>query len=226
MIIILDFGSQTSELIARRIRECCVFSEVVPHDISIEDLKKRNPEGIIISGGPASVYDINSPQSVEGIFDLGIPVLGICYGMQLMSKTLGGDVKKGHTQEYGKSHLQIDDSTSIFDGIYLEMVSWMSHGDTVNKLPEGFKVLAHTKNCANAAIGNVKKKLYGVQFHPEVVHTPKGIDIIKNFVYKICGCEATWTMQNYIETAIEDLRKQVGKEKVLLRLAEELTLQQ
>ena len=219
MIIILDFGSQNSELIARRIRECSVFSEVVPHDISVVELKKRNPEGIIISGGPASVYDENAPLAADGLFDLGIPVLGICYGMQLMSKTLGGEVKNGKKQEYGKAHLQIDDSSTLFEGIHLEMVSWMSHGDSVVKLPTGFKALAHTKNCSYAAIGNVKKKLYGVQFHPEVVHTPKGIDIIKNFVYKICGCETSWTMQNYIETAVDDLRKKVGKDRVLIALS-------
>ncbi|MFC1477950.1 glutamine-hydrolyzing GMP synthase [Candidatus Margulisiibacteriota bacterium] len=219
MIIILDFGSQYSELIARRIRESHVYSEVVPHDITLAELKKKKPKGIILSGGPSSVYDKNAPEPAFNIFNIGVPVLGICYGMQLMAKMCGGEVKHKKAHEYGKAHLQIDDNKDLFAGIYLEMICWMSHGDSVVKLPSGFRKLAHTQNTPYASISNAAKKLYGVQFHPEVAHTPKGMDIIKNFLYKICGCKPDWTMQNYIETAVQNIRKTVGKEKVLVALS-------
>jgi GMP synthase (glutamine-hydrolysing) len=219
MIIILDFGSQYSELIARRIRECHVYSEVVPHDITLADLKKKKPKGLILSGGPASVYDSAAPVPDAAIFKLGLPMLGICYGMQLITKMLGGEVRQGQKQEYGKAHLQIDHNQDLFAGIYLEMVCWMSHGDTVVKLPPGFQTLAHTNNTAYAAISNPQKKIFGVQFHPEVVHTPKGMDIIKNFVYKIADCAPHWTMQNFIETALRQIKKEVGREKVLIALS-------
>ncbi|MFA5927746.1 MAG: glutamine-hydrolyzing GMP synthase [Candidatus Margulisiibacteriota bacterium] len=219
MILILDFGSQYSELIARRIRECNVYSEVIPHDSSAEEIIKKKPKGIILSGGPASVYDKHAPLPVKKIFSLGIPILGICYGLQAMAEVLGGKVKKGKVQEYGKAHLQIDNSDDLFAGIFLEMTCWMSHGDSVIKLPKGFRKLAHTNSTPFAAVGDPKKKLFGVQFHPEVVHTPKGVELIKNFVYKICGCKADWTMQNFVHTAIAKIKKTVGKEKVLIALS-------
>ncbi|MFC1596265.1 glutamine-hydrolyzing GMP synthase [Candidatus Margulisiibacteriota bacterium] len=219
MIAIIDFGSQYSELIARRIRECHVYSEVIPPDIDVEALRQKKPKGIILSGGPSSVYDKEAPFPSAGIFDMGIPVLGICYGMQLMSKMLGGEVKHKKTQEYGKAHLKIEDNKDLFEDIYLEMICWMSHGDSVIKLPEGFRTLAQTKNTPYAAIGNLERRLFGVQFHPEVAHTPKGMDIIKNFLYKICGCSPDWTMQNYIETAVKNIKDTVGKDNVLIALS-------
>jgi len=219
MIVILDFGSQYSELIARRIRECHVYSEVLPHDTSITNIKNKKPKGIILSGGPSSVYDKNAPTISKKIFTLGIPILGICYGMQLMTKILGGEVSHKKKQEYGKAHLQIDNNKNLFANIYLEMVCWMSHGDAVMKLPKGFRKIAHTKNSNYAAIADNKRNLYGVQFHPEVVHTPKGMTIIKNFLYNICKCEPSWTMKNFIEEEINNIRKSIGKENVLIALS-------
>ena len=174
MIAILDFGSQYSKLIARKVRELNVYCEIVPHDITPEELKKKKPEGIICSGGPSSVFDDKSPKCDKELFNLGIPTLGICYGMQLMAHMLGGEVIRGSKHEYGKANLYIDNNFDLFEGLWMEMVIWMSHGDSVVRLPEGFKRLGHTENCSIASMGNPQEKLYGVQFHPEVVHTPKG----------------------------------------------------
>ena len=220
MIVILDFGSQYSELIARRIRECNVFSEVVAHTKTIDEIKEKyNPKGIILSGGPSSVFDPTSPTCDQNIFDSDIPVLGICYGMQYMAHSLGGEVKQGSKHEYGKSNFYIDNNFDLFEGLWLEMAIWMSHGDEVISLPHGFQRLGHTPNCNIAAFGDQKRKLYGVQFHPEVVHTPKGIELIKNFVHTICGCEKDWTADSFVETSIKQIRETVKDDKVLCALS-------
>jgi GMP synthase (glutamine-hydrolysing) len=219
LVIVLDFGAQYSMLIARRVRECNVYTEVLPHDTPVSELKKRNVKGIIVSGGPASVYEKDAPKADPELWNSGIPILGICYGLQLMAKELGGEVKQEKKREYGKADLLIDDETNIFAGLPNKIRSWMSHGDTVINLPQGFKPLAHTDNTKFAAIGNPENKLFGVQFHPEVVHTPKGIEILKNFVYLICNCKPTWTTANFIEEQVKELRAKVGKDKILLALS-------
>ncbi|MFA5104415.1 MAG: glutamine-hydrolyzing GMP synthase [Candidatus Margulisiibacteriota bacterium] len=219
LIVVLDFGAQYSMLIARRVRECNVYSELLPYNTPLEELKKRDVKGIILSGGPGSVYEKDAPKLDPRIWESGIPILGICYGMQLMAKDLSGDVKGEKTREYGKATLTIDDHTNLFAGLGKELTSWMSHGDSVTKLPEGFKVLAHTDATKIAAMGSKEKRLYGVQFHPEVMHTENGTEIIKNFVYIVCDCEATCTTKSFIERAVEKVRATVGKEKILLGLS-------
>ncbi|HAR62609.1 MAG: GMP synthase (glutamine-hydrolyzing) [Candidatus Margulisiibacteriota bacterium] len=219
VIVILDFGSQYTELIARRVRECKVYSEILPSSSTPEDIRKFNPSGIIISGGPSSVYDEDAPKLNKDIYKMNLPILGICYGMQLLANDLGGEVQKKDTQEYGKSHLMIDDNFDLFEGLWLEMVVWMSHGDAVVKLPEGFKAIAHTANCPIAGMANRKSQFFGVQFHPEVAHTPKGMEIIRNFVFKICGCLPTWTTTSFVRDSIKEIRQIVGKDKVLLGLS-------
>ncbi len=220
MIIIVDFGSQYSELIARRIRELKVYSEVVPHTISLDEIQnKYQAKGIIFSGGPASVYDQDSPRINPEILQAGIPILGICYGMQLLAIELGGEVKKGKKQEYGPASLLIDNNFDLFEGLWLETSIWMSHGDSVTKLPEGFHQLGHTENCINAAMGNPYKKIYGVQFHPEVVHTPRGIEIIRNFVYGIAGCKPNWTPESFIKYMSTEIKNTVKNNRVLCALS-------
>jgi GMP synthase (glutamine-hydrolysing) len=220
LIIILDYGSQYSQLIARRVRECNVYSELVAHDISAAKIKELNPEGIILSGGPASVYAKDAPTVDQKILELDIPILGVCYGMQLIVQNLGGKVELHEgKREYGKAELKIDSSSDLFINIPEKFIAWMSHGDSCVKLPQGFTTIASTANLENGAIENKSKKIYGVQFHPEVVHTQRGADIIRNFVHGICHAKQTWTMSNYIEAEIERIRKQVGKEKVLLGLS-------
>ncbi len=219
MIAILDFGSQYSELIARRIRETQVYSEVLPYNTSAEKLLQSNIKGIILSGGPSSVYDEGAPQCDPKIFDLGIPVLGVCYGMQLMAKQLGGNVERADRGEYGKAELQIDDPIDLLFNVDTGITMWMSHGDSVVDLPNGFEVIAHTANTPCAAIADHVKKLYGVQFHPEVVHSAGGMAMICNFVYHICKCEPNWTTDAFIENAIREIREQVGTKRVLLALS-------
>jgi len=219
LIAVLDFGAQYAMLIARRVRECNVYCEILPHNITAAELKKMKVKGIILSGGPASVYEKNAPTLDRTIWKSGIPVLGICYGTQLMAKDLGGSVKAEKKREYGKTELFIDDETNIFAGLPKQIICWMSHGDVVVKLPKDFRVLAHTKNTPLAAIGNPEKKLYGVQFHPEVVHTEKGIEIIKNFVYVVCGCKPTWTTKYFIEEQLKEIKQFVGKDKILCALS-------
>jgi GMP synthase (glutamine-hydrolysing) len=221
MIIILDFGSQYSEVIARRIREINVYSEVIAHNTSLKEIKRKYPKvkGIILSGGPATVTEENAPKCDPEIFQNNIPVLGICYGMQLMAHTLGGKTDKEVTKEYGKASLFIDDNFDLLEGLWLETTIWMSHGVTVTQMPEGFHKLGHTSTCEIAAMGNPNKKLYGVQFHPEVAHTAKGMDILRNFVYKICGCLPTWTAKAFVATAIAEIKKEVGDKKVLCALS-------
>ncbi len=219
-ILILDFGSQYSELIARRIRETNVFSLVVSNYITIEDILDINPKGIILSGGPNSVYDQNAPKCNEKIFDLGIPILGICYGMQLMVKELGGSVTSATKKaEYGRAPISIDLESELLSDVEDKSIMWMSHGDSINSLPGGFNKIAHTENTLHAAISNDNKKLFGVQFHPEVIHSEFGMSVIKNFVYKISNCAADWTTETFLEETIPRIREQVGSKKVLLALS-------
>ncbi|MFP5275369.1 glutamine-hydrolyzing GMP synthase [Coleofasciculus sp.] len=219
MIVILDFGSQYSELIARRIRETQVYSEVISYRTSAEQLRQLSPKGIILSGGPNSVYDDAAPQCDPEIWRLGIPVLGVCYGMQLMVQQLGGKVIRSQRGEYGKASLRIDDPTDLLTNVEESSTMWMSHGDSCEELPDGFEVLAHTDNTSCAAIAHHEKKLYGVQFHPEVVHSVGGIALIRNFVYHICDCEPTWTTEAFVEEAIREIRAKVGEKRVLLALS-------
>lgn len=219
LIVILDFGSQYSELITRRIRETQVYSEVISYRTTTEQLRQLNPKGIILSGGPNSVYDQLAPQCDREIWHLGIPILGVCYGMQLMVQQLGGEVVRAERAEYGKASLSIDDPTDLLTNVEDGTTMWMSHGDSCTTLPEGFKVLAHTANTACAAVAHHEKKLYGVQFHPEVVHSVGGIALIRNFVYHICDCEPTWTTAAFVEEAIREIRAKVEDKRVLLALS-------
>lgn len=219
MIIVLDFGGQYNQLIARRVRECGVYCEVKSYKTPIDEIKAKNPKGIIFTGGPNSVYDENSPHIGKEIFELGVPVLGICYGCQLMAYTLGGKVSSCVTSEYGKTETVYDNSSLLFKGLPEKAISWMSHTDFVSEIPEGFKVSAHTADCPVAAYENAEKKLYAVQFHPEVNHTENGCKMIDSFVKNVCGCIGDWTMGNYAKTAIEDIRNRVGDGKVLLALS-------
>ncbi|EGJ34617.1 MULTISPECIES: glutamine-hydrolyzing GMP synthase [Moorena] len=219
MIVILDFGSQYSELIARRIRETNVYSEVLSYQTTAQQLQQLHPQGIILSGGPNSVYDDGAPLCDPEIWNLGIPVLGVCYGMQLMVQQLGGTVTRAKKAEYGKAALLIDHPTELLSNVRDHSTMWMSHGDSCVTLPDGFEVLAHTQNTPCATIANYHKKLYGVQFHPEVVHSTDGLALIRNFVYNICECEPTWTTAAFIEEAIREVRAKVGEKRVLLALS-------
>ena len=201
VIAVLDLGGQYSHLITRRVRECEVYSELVPFTIGAEELQGRNAKGVVLSGGPASVYDSNAPKCDLGIFEIGVPVLGICYGFQLMVHMLGGRVKATNRHEYGRTQLRIRDKTDLFEGLDTQLVSWMSHGDYAEELPAGFDVIADSDNCPTAAIRDAKRKLYGVQFHPEVSHTEHGREIVKNFV-SITGCRHNWTPQSIIQSAV------------------------
>ncbi|HSU57108.1 MAG TPA: glutamine-hydrolyzing GMP synthase, partial [Candidatus Dormibacteraeota bacterium] len=219
-IIILDFGSQYTQVIARRIRECNVYSQIVPFNIPTKQLRALQPKGIILSGGPASVYAKGSPHSDRAIFDLGVPVLGICYGLQLLAQYLGGKVEPGQKREYGKGTLKVKDGfCPLFANLPEQLQVWNSHGDRMTKLPRGFKSVAVTENSAYAAVENRARKLFGLQFHPEVAHTPRGRDILANFVHNICGCGKNWTMLSYIDEAVDAIRQQVGSEKVILGLS-------
>lgn len=219
MIVILDFGSQYSELIARRIRETQVYSEVLSYRTTAEQLRQLNPKGIILSGGPSSVYDSGAPHCDPEIWQLGIPMLGVCYGMQLMVQQLGGGVERAERGEYGKAALYIDDPTDLFTNVDDGTTMWMSHGDSVTALPAGFELLAHTDNTPCAAIADHNRKLYGVQFHPEVVHSLGGQALIRNFVYHICACEPTWTTAAFVEETVREIRAKVGEKRVLLALS-------
>lgn len=221
LVIVLDFGGQYNQLIARRVRECGVYCEVRSYKTPIEELKALNPKGIIFTGGPNSVYDEKSPHITKDIFDLNIPILGICYGAQLMAYTLGGEVSACETSEYGKTDTHYDNSSVLFGGIHLPETasSWMSHTDYVSKIPEGFRITAHTADCPAAAFENAERKLYAVQFHPEVNHTFAGQGMIDSFVKNVCGCIGDWTMAGYAKTAISEIREKVGDGKVLLALS-------
>lgn len=218
-VAILDFGSQYTHLIARRIRECGVYSEIVPYDIKSSQLLNMSPKAIILSGGPASVSQRESPVCNRDIFDMGIPVLGICYGAQLMARCLGGRVAKSSLREYGKATLKIISRKGIFNGLREREIVWMSHGDKIIRLPQGFRIIGSTNNARIAAMEDVKKRLYGVQFHPEVIHTPKGKRILRNFLIDIAHCRLSWSMRSFIEDSIRELREKIGKERVLCALS-------
>ncbi|MBL7070263.1 MAG: glutamine-hydrolyzing GMP synthase [Candidatus Omnitrophica bacterium] len=220
-ILILDFGSQYTQLIARRVRENKVFSSIIPYNTPAKDIQAMQPKGLILSGGPASVTKIKkSPYPDKGIFKLGVPVLGVCYGMQVIAEMLGGKVKSSREREFGKIELFIDDNRDLFAQMPGNFSCWASHGDELKKFPSGFHVSAHTLNAPIAAISNRQRKIYGVQFHPEVTHTEKGNQIISNFLFKICGCLSRWTMQSFIRDCVENLKKTIGRnDKVIMGLS-------
>ena len=218
-VLILDFGGQYKELIARRVRECGVYSIVKPGDISLDKIREIDPIGIILTGGPNSVYKKESPHCDKAIFDMGIPVLGICYGMQLLSWSLGGEVAPCSSSEYGKTKMQVNTDSLLFAGLYPIQIGLMSHTDQVTKLPVGFKSIAHTVSCENAAIENAAKKLYGFQFHPEVESTPNGTAMIRSFLYSVCGAKGDYDLKNLEQQLISDVKKQVGDAHVLLALS-------
>ncbi|MCI0559135.1 MAG: glutamine-hydrolyzing GMP synthase [Nitrososphaera sp.] len=214
-IVVLDFGSQYSHLICRRIREANVYCELLPYNTSAKVIEELDPKGIIFSGGPASVYAKNAPRPSKEVLKMGRPILGICYGHQVLVDSFGGRVRKTNSREYGRAGLVIDDGSDLFKNLGSRINCWMSHGDAAEKVPEGFKVLGHTENSFSAAIGNKEKKMYGIQFHPEVVHTERGTQILKNFAQTISGAAADWDMESFIESTVRDIRRKVGKEKVL-----------
>ena len=219
-IVILDFGSQYTQVIARRIRECSVYSVILPFHTPVEEIRKLRPSGIILSGGPSSVYSAKAPLPDKGIFQLGIPILGICYGVQLLAHFLGGKVEKGLKREYGKGTLSVQDpSCDLFRKLPGTLQVWNSHGDKLTRLPKGFVAVATTENSDFAAIESRERRFYGLQFHPEVAHTPKGKEILSNFVHGVCGCGKNWTMRNYVDQAVDEIRRQVGSEKVILGLS-------
>ena len=221
-IIVLDFGGQYNQLIARRVRECGVYCEVKPYTTPLAELKKMNPIGFIFTGGPNSVYLETSPRVDAGIFEMGLPVLGICYGCQLMAHTLGGRVAAAQddsAREYGKTETFYDTTCPLFKGLPETGISWMSHGDYMEKVPDGFALAAHSKACPNVAIADVKRGFYGVQYHPEVNHTENGVKMIRNFLYEVCGAKGDWTMEDYKRTAIAAIREKVGGGRVLLALS-------
>ncbi len=218
-IVVLDFGAQYSKLIARRVREAKVYSLILPFNTPIEELKALDPAGIIFSGGPASVHASGAPKPDPAIFDLGVPVLGICYGVQLLADMLGGKVEAADEREYGIAHLTHDDPTGFLSDIDAQTQVWMSHGDKITQLPEGFKAIGHTENSPYAAIADAGNRRYGVQFHPEVVHTPQGAQMLSNFVHNVCGCDASWDMGSFVDMALEEIRAQVGDRKVLCGLS-------
>jgi len=219
MIAIFDFGSQYSKIIARKIRESHVYCEVLPHNTSLDVLKEKKVKGIIFSGGPSSVFHENSPKANLDLYESNIPILGICYGMQMMAMQLDGEVIPGDKHEYGKAIFNIDQPMNLFHGFLKEIPIWMSHGDMVIKMPKGFQRLGHTSNCAIASMGNYEKKLYGVQFHPEVTHTPKGLEILQNFIYTICDCKPNWTPKSYIKEILPAIKQEIKSEKVLCALS-------
>ncbi|MDO4793861.1 MAG: glutamine-hydrolyzing GMP synthase [Filifactor alocis] len=219
MIIVVDFGGQYNQLIARRVRECNVYCEVYPYKKALAKIKELRPIGVIFTGGPNSVYEEKAPKIEAELFELGIPVLGLCYGMQLMAQMLGGKVSKADSKEFGKTVTELDTTSLLFKGLDEKTVTWMSHVDYVQELPEGFKTIAKTENCPIAAMEDKEKKFYAVQYHPEVLHSEKGTDMIRNFLYEVCKAEGSWTMKNYAKQAIESIRAQVGDGKVVLALS-------
>ena len=221
-VIVLDFGGQYNQLIARRVRECSVYCEVLPYTTPLEKLKAENPIGIIFTGGPNSVYLESSPHYDPGIFEMGVPILGICYGCQLMAYTLGGEVTEAQddsAREYGKTETWFDTGCKLFKGLPEKGITWMSHGDYMAKVPEGFTLTAHSAACPNVAIADEKRGFYGVQYHPEVNHTENGLQMIRNFLYEVCGAKGDWTMGDYLKTAVQQIREKVGDGKVLLALS-------
>jgi GMP synthase (glutamine-hydrolysing) len=220
LILIIDFGSQYNQLIARRVREHHVYCQIEPPDFELARIKSLHPEGIILSGGPASIYEKGSPRVDKRIFDLNIPILGICYGLQFMMDALGGEVVRAEKREYGFAELQIRRPEGIFAGIEKKTRCWMSHGDTIGRLPKGFRVTASTPNTKVAAAEHQARHFYGLQFHPEVIHTPEGKKMLGNFLFRICGCKKSWTMKSFVRDAVEEIRAQVGGDgRVILGLS-------
>jgi GMP synthase (glutamine-hydrolysing) len=218
-ILILDFGSQYTQVIARRVRECQVYSEIIPYNTKASAIAKLQTSGIVLSGGPASVYAPKAPQVDRKIYELGVPILGICYGMQLIAHGLGGKVERSTEREYGPGKLKGDSKCALFHKLPAVLDVWNSHGDKITQLPEGFRPLGKTENSPHAVIGDTTRNIYGLQFHPEVVHTPRGSEIIANFVHRICGCKSNWTMESFIERTCREIREQVGDGKVILGLS-------
>jgi GMP synthase (glutamine-hydrolysing) len=218
-VLVLDFGAQYGHLIARRIRECNVFCEVVPHNISAEEVQERNPKALIFTGGPASVYSEGAPQCDPDVLAMGLPILGICYGMQLMAFLLGGEVTPSERKEFGRTEIHVLEDTPLFEGLPRDLVGWMSHGDHVLRVPEGFVVLAKTQTTPVASMADPLRGLYGVQFHPEVVHTPWGTTLLRNFLIRVAGCAADWTMESFVQAALEDIREKVGDAHVVCGLS-------
>lgn len=218
-VLVLDFGGQYTQLIARRVRELGVYSEIHPYNVPIETIRSLNPSGIILSGSPWSVYDEGAPKSTPQVYDLGVPILGICYGLQLIADQLGGNVDTSAKKEYGKALLQVDKGDDLLAGLNGSTTVWMSHGDALTSLPDGFEPIAHTPNAPICAIRHPKRKIYGVQFHPEVVHTQNGTKILSNFLFQVCGLKGGWTSTHFIETSIERIRKTVGTSRVLCALS-------
>ena len=219
LVLVLDFGGQYNQLIARRVRECNVYCEVHPYNLSVEKIREMNPKGIIFTGGPNSVYGENSPLCDKAIFELGIPVLGICYGSQLMSHVLGGKVATAPVSEYGKTEVAVDVESKLFEGVAPSTICWMSHTDYIERAPEGFKIIGNTPVCPVAAMECAEKNLYAVQFHPEVMHTQEGTKMLSNFVYNICNCSGDWKMDSFVEKTIEEIREKVGNGKALCALS-------
>lgn len=226
-ILVVDFGGQYNQLIARRVREANVYCEIVPYSRCLDSVKESRPKGIIFTGGPASVYEEGAPTLSKELFEMGIPILGICYGAQLMAHVLGGEVVSPDYKEYGRVKLfqgnretnAQETGSLLYQGILSDSICWMSHTDYIKQVPEGFVVSAYTDNCPTASMDHIQKKLYGVQFHPEVHHTPFGQDLLKNFLYHVCGCEPNWTMANFAKSKIEEIKKIVGDKKVLCALS-------
>ena len=221
-ILILDFGSQYTQLIARRVREAKVYCEIFPYNTGLEKIKAFRPKGLILSGGPSSVYDAGAPLIDKAHLELGVPVLGICYGMQLLTHVLGGAVAKSQKREFGRAELNVHKGEKLFAGIgegVCKTIVWMSHGDRIEKMPEGFIAIAHTDNSPTAAMMDTRGKFFGVQFHPEVVHTPQGVQILRNFVYGICGCRPSWTMASFVDYSVAEIRKTVGDKQAVCGLS-------
>lgn len=219
LIIVMDFGGQYNQLIARRVRECNVYAEVYPHTLSIARIKEMNPKGIIFTGGPNSAYQEDSPSCSREIFELGIPILGICYGSQLMAHLLGGEVATAPVSEYGRTEVTVDRQSLLFRSVSEKTICWMSHTDYIANAPEGFSVTAQTPVCPVAAMENVEKKLYATQFHPEVMHTEEGMKMLRAFVMDVCGCSGDWKMDSFVETTVRELRAKIGSGKVLCALS-------
>ena len=220
VVVILDFGSQYTQLIARRVRQCRVYCEIHPFDLPLPTIHRLNPRGLILSGGPASVYDSNAPMVSAELFQMHIPTLGICYGMQVMTHQLGGRVASASEREYGNAELSIDEGCPFFHGLSTGTIPvWMSHGDRIQQVPPGFKSVAHTNNSPIAAMQDATGRLYGIQFHPEVTHTPQGLQMLQNFLYGVCGCSPNWTMHAFVEPAVAAIRENVGEERVLCALS-------
>ncbi|MGL4773181.1 MAG: glutamine-hydrolyzing GMP synthase [Clostridium sp.] len=219
LVLVVDFGGQYNQLIARRVRECGVYCEIIPYTYTIEQIKEKNPKGIIFTGGPNSVYGEDTPKVDNEIFEMGVPVLGICYGDQLMAHLLGGKVATAPVREYGKTSVNLDSTSKLFEGIQENEICWMSHTDYISEAPEGFKIVGHTDVCPIAAMENVERGLYGVQFHPEVEHTPFGQKMLQNFLYNVCEVSKDWTMASFAQEKIQEVKNIVGDKKVLCALS-------